>query len=108
MKLGGNQQSPSLLLLYPTSRSSTRKKSVKKRLLVGLIIGKRIKCYVSTCPTNDRLRCRRHGLLNILKLQAAFCIQFNYHQQAGKTSLFHMRGSISRILILAVPLTYDY
>ena len=26
------------------------------------------------------------------KLQAAFCIQLLFHQRAGKTSLFHMRG----------------
>ena len=33
----------------------------------------------------------RHSLSNILKLQAAFLYSI-YHQQAGKTNLFHMRG----------------
>ena len=52
----------------------------------------------------NNLHCQRHDLSNILKLQAAFLYSI-YYQRAGKTSLFHMRGSISRILILAVPLT---
>ena len=33
----------------------------------------------------------RHGLSNILKLQATF-LNSTYHQRAGKTNLFHMRG----------------
>ena len=32
-----------------------------------------------------------HGLSNILKLQATFLYSI-YHQRAGKTNLFHMRG----------------
>ena len=39
---------------------------------------------------NEREQCRRHNLSNILK-QAAFLYSI-YHQQAGKTSLFHMRS----------------
>ena len=35
--------------------------------------------------------CGRHGLSNILKLQATFLYSM-YHQRAGKTNLFHMRG----------------
>ena len=35
--------------------------------------------------------CRRHNLSNILKLQATFLYSI-YHQRAGKTSLFHVRG----------------
>ena len=35
--------------------------------------------------------CGRHGLSNILKLQATFLYSI-YHQRAGKTNLFHMRG----------------
>ena len=41
--------------------------------------------------TNEHKRGRRHNLSNILKLEAAFLYSI-YHQQAGKTSLFHMRG----------------
>ena len=33
----------------------------------------------------------RHGLSNILKLQVTFSYSM-YHQRAGKTNLFHMRG----------------
>ena len=42
---------------------------------------------------NERknLHCRRYALSNVLKLQAAFLYSI-YHQRAGKTSLFHMRG----------------
>ena len=36
-------------------------------------------------------RCGRHGLSNILKQQATFLYSI-YHQRAGKTNLFHMRG----------------
>ena len=47
-------------------------------------------------PTNlchfvDNLRCLRHDLSDMLKLQAAFLYSI-YHQRAGKPSLFHMRG----------------
>ena len=35
--------------------------------------------------------CGRHGLSNIRKLQATFLYSI-YHQRAGKTNLFHMRG----------------
>ena len=35
--------------------------------------------------------CGRHGLSNILKLQAMFLYSI-YHERAGKTNLFHMRG----------------
>ena len=43
--------------------------------------------------------CGRHGLSNILKLQAMFLYSI-YHQRAGKTNLFHMGGG----RILDVPL----
>ena len=46
----------------------------------------------------NNLRCERHDLLNILKLQSAFLYSI-YHQRAGITSLFHT-------LILAVLLKY--
>ena len=36
-------------------------------------------------------QCGTHGLSNILKLQAMFLYSI-YHQRAGKTNLFHMRG----------------
>ena len=36
--------------------------------------------------------CGRHGLSNIPKLQATFLYSI-YHQRAGKTNLFHMRGA---------------
>ena len=35
--------------------------------------------------------CGTHGLSNILKLQATFLYSI-YHQRAGKTNFFHMRG----------------
>ena len=35
--------------------------------------------------------CGRHGLSNILKLQATFLYSIN-HQRAGKTNLFYIRG----------------
>ena len=38
------------------------------------------------------LHCRRHDLSNILKQQAAFL--YSIYHRAGKTSLFHMKGSI--------------
>ena len=48
--------------------------------------------------------CGRHGLSNILKLQAMFLYSI-YHQRAGKTNLFHMRGGVDfMLLILDVPL----
>ena len=34
--------------------------------------------------------CGRHGLSNILKLQATFL--YSIYHLAGKTNLFHMRG----------------
>ena len=37
------------------------------------------------------LSCQRHGLSNILNLNATFLYSI-YHQRAGKTNLFHMRG----------------
>ena len=53
----------------------------------------------------NNLHCQRHDLSNILKLQTDVLYSI-YHQRAGKTSLFHMRGALSHILILAVPLTF--
>ena len=35
--------------------------------------------------------CRRYDLSNIQKIQVAFLYSM-YHQGAGKTSVFHMRG----------------
>ena len=52
----------------------------------------------------NNLRCRRHNLLNILKLQTAFCIQFITNKQVKLVS-FTREGSICRILILVVPLS---
>ena len=49
----------------------------------------------------NNLRCLRHDLSNILKPQAAFCIQFITHKQVKLVS-FSWDGSISCILILAV------
>ena len=43
---------------------------------------------VSSCKQSE---CGRHGLSNILKLQAMFLYSM-YRQQSGKTTLFHMRG----------------
>ena len=48
--------------------------------------------------------CGRHGLSNILKLQATF-LYSSYHQQAGKTKLFHMRAGDFTLGIRYVPLT---
>ena len=39
----------------------------------------------------NNLRSRRHDLSDMLKLQQLFLYSI-YHQRAGKTSLFHMRG----------------
>ena len=39
----------------------------------------------------NNLRCRRHDLSIILKLQADFLYSI-YPERAGKTSLFYMRG----------------
>ena len=44
-----------------------------------------------------------NDLLNILKLQAALLYSIYHQRIACKTSLFHRRGSISRILILVGP-----
>ena len=42
--------------------------------------------------SSKQSECGRHGLSNILKLQATFSYSI-YHQRAGKTNLFHMRGA---------------
>ena len=47
--------------------------------------------YWGQVSSGKRSRCERHGLSNILKLQATFMYSI-YHQRAGKTNLFHMRG----------------
>ena len=49
-------------------------------------------------------RCGRHSLSNILKLVQAMFLYSIYHQRAGKTILFHMRGVDFMLLILDVPL----
>ena len=41
--------------------------------------------------SRKQYECGRHGLSNILKLQATFLYSI-YHQRVGKTKLFHMRG----------------
>ena len=41
--------------------------------------------------SHKQSKCGRHDLSNILKLQATFLYSI-YHQRAGKTNLFHMRG----------------
>ena len=45
----------------------------------------------SEASSRKQSECGRHGLSNILKLQATFLYSI-YHQRAGKTNLFHMRG----------------
>ena len=45
----------------------------------------------SAAPSGYQVRCGRHGLSNILKLQGMFLYSI-YHQREGKTNLFHMRG----------------
>ena len=47
--------------------------------------------YWGQVSSRKQSRCGRHGLSNILKLKATFLYSI-YHQQAGKTNLFHMRG----------------
>ena len=47
--------------------------------------------YWGQASSRKQSRCGRHGLSNILKLQATFLYSI-YHQRAGKTNLFHMRG----------------
>ena len=55
-------------------------------------------CLESAAPTGvkqarrKQSRCGRHSLSNILKLQAMFLYSI-HHQRAGKTNLFHMKGS---------------
>ena len=45
----------------------------------------------SQASSRKQSECGRHSLSNILKLQATFLYSI-YHQRAGKTNLFHMRG----------------
>ena len=47
--------------------------------------------YWGQASSRKQSRCGRYGLSNILKLQATFLYSI-YHQRAGKTNLFHMRG----------------
>ena len=51
----------------------------------------RVQPYWGQASSRKQYRCGRHGLSNILKLQATFLYAI-YHQRAGKTNLFHMRG----------------
>ena len=65
----------------------------------------RTRAYHTSCVRFSicNLRCRRHDLSNILKLQQLFCIQFITNDQVKLVS-FTWERSVSRILILAVPL----
>ena len=56
--------------------------------------------HYGQASSRKQSQCGRHGLSNILKLQATFLYSF-YHQRAGKTNLFHMRGG--RFLPQLVP-----
>ena len=47
--------------------------------------------YWGQASSRKQSRYGSHGLSNILKLQATF-LHSIYHQRAGKTNLFHMRG----------------
>ena len=47
--------------------------------------------YWGQASSRKQSQCGRHGLSNILKLQATFLYSI-YHQRVGKTNLFHMRG----------------
>ena len=53
-------------------------------------------------PLCKQSRCGRYGLSNILKLQATFLYSI-YHQRAGETNLFHMRGHARRCLVMSGP-----
>ena len=66
----------------------------------------RVQPYWGQASLRKQFRCGRHGLSNILKLQATFLYSI-YHQRAGKTNLFHMRGVDFTLLILDVPLGYS-
>ena len=47
--------------------------------------------YWGQASSHKQSRCGRYGLSNILKLQATFLYSI-YHQRAGKTNLFYIRG----------------
>ena len=60
--------------------------------------------YWGQASSRKQSRC---GLSKILKLQATFLYSI-YHQQAGKTNLFHVRGGRFHVFnILDVPLKLD-
>ena len=46
---------------------------------------------LSQATSREQSECGMHGLSNILKLESTFLYSM-YHQGAGKTNLFHMRG----------------
>ena len=48
--------------------------------------------HCSQASSHKQSESGRPGFSNILKLQAMF-LCLNYHQRAGKTNLFHMRGA---------------
>ena len=47
--------------------------------------------YWGQASSRKQFWCGSHGLSNILKLQARFLYSI-YHERAGKSTLFHMRG----------------
>ena len=63
----------------------------------------RVQPLLGSRNSRKQSRCGRHSLSNILKLQATFLYSI-YHQRAGKTNLFHMRGVDFMHFITAVPL----
>ena len=65
----------------------------------------RVQPLLGSRSSRKQSRCGRHGLSNILKLQATFLYSM-YHQRAARTNLFHMRGVDFTLLILDVPLKY--
>ena len=63
----------------------------------------RVQPYWGQTSSCKQSRCGRHGLSNILKLQAMF-LYLIYHQRAGKTNFFHMRWVDFTLGIRYVPL----
>ena len=74
------------------------------RLVVTTSSAWRVQLLLGSRSSRTQSRCRRHGLSNILKLQATFLYSI-YHHRASKTNLFHIQGVDFTILILYVPLS---
>ena len=56
--------------------------------------------------TNERKQSVLSKVQSFKHLKLQDFLHSIYHQLTGKTSLFHMRGSTSRVLIPAVPLRF--